>query len=92
MATEFNDEVVAVIKKDGKQISQTLYYSVNTYIQKNQNNTDNKLAELVQAIYNYGESAKLFEDWYGYMITENGSAVGLGVIATTVLGKKRFVK
>ena len=61
-ATEFNDEVVAVIKKDGEQISQTLYYSVNTYIQKNQNSTDKELAELVQAIYNYGESAKLFAD------------------------------
>lgn len=40
----------------------SLYTYENTYIQKNQNNTDNKLAELVQAIYNYGESAKLFED------------------------------
>jgi hypothetical protein len=60
-ATEFNEVVTAVIKKDGVQISQTLEYSVYTYVYKNQNVSDTALRELLQAIYNYGESAKLYE-------------------------------
>lgn len=58
-ATEFDMPVTAVIKKDGVQTSQTLYYSVDTYIQKNQNATDVALRELLKAIHNYGEAAKL---------------------------------
>ena len=60
-ATRFNDTIMAVIKKDGIQISQTLQYSVNTYIQKNQNTDNVVLANLLKAIYNYSESAKLYE-------------------------------
>ena len=60
-ATKFNEVITAVIKLDGVQIGQTLNYSVNTYIQKNQNTDNTVLADLLKAIYNYGESAKLFE-------------------------------
>lgn len=60
-ATEFDDVITAVIKKDGVQIGQTLRYSVYTYIQKYQNTEDETLRELIRAIYNYGESAKLYE-------------------------------
>lgn len=60
-ATRFDDVIKAVIKKDGVQVSQTLQYSVYTYIQKNQDTGNNALAELLKAIYNYGESAKLYE-------------------------------
>ena len=60
-ATRFGDVITAVIKKDGVQISETLNYSVYTYIQKNQNTANEALAELLWAIYNYGESAKLYE-------------------------------
>jgi hypothetical protein len=60
-ATRFGDVITAVVKKDGAQISQTLQYSVNTYIQKNQNTDNEVLADLLKAIYNYGESAKLYE-------------------------------
>lgn len=60
-ATQYDDVITAVIKKDGVQVSQTLKYSVYTYIQKNQGTSDEKLCELLKAIYNYGESAKLYE-------------------------------
>jgi hypothetical protein len=53
--------ITAVIKKDGVQVGQMLKYSVNTYIQKNQSSSNSALAELLKAIYNYGESAKLYE-------------------------------
>ena len=54
--------ITAVIKKDGEQVSQTLEYSVYTYIQKNQDTENEKLRDLIRAIYNYGESAKLYND------------------------------
>ena len=60
-ATQYDDVITAVIKKDGVQVSQTLIFSVYTYIQKNQGTSDEKLCELLKAIYNYGESAKLYE-------------------------------
>ena len=56
----FDDEITAIIKKDGVQISQTLKYSVHTYIQKNQNSQTEILRDLLRAIYNYGESARNF--------------------------------
>ncbi|MBE6557720.1 MAG: hypothetical protein E7661_01735 [Ruminococcaceae bacterium] len=60
-ATEFNDVVSAVIKKDGEQIGQTVNYSVYTYIQKHQNTENEELRELLKAIYNYGESALIYK-------------------------------
>jgi hypothetical protein len=59
-ATWFNDTISAVIKKDGVQISQTLHYSVYTYVQTYQGINNTKLTDLLKAIYNYGQSAKSY--------------------------------
>jgi hypothetical protein len=56
MATEFNHPMTAVIKKDGTPISQTLTYSVNTYIYKKQAEVST-LGDMLRAAYNYGVSA-----------------------------------
>ena len=60
-ATQYDDVITAVIKRDGTEIGAALKYSVYTYIQKQQGASDPKLCELLEAIYLYGESAKLFE-------------------------------
>jgi hypothetical protein len=49
---------VSFTNAEGTQIGRTLEYSVCSYIQRNQNSSNTKLANLLQAIYNYGESAK----------------------------------
>ena len=36
----------------------TIEYSVYTYVQRNQNTTNVAMRELLEAIYNYGESVK----------------------------------
>ena len=43
---------------DGNQLGRTLTYSVYTYVQKNQGSANANLANLLKAIYNYGESVK----------------------------------
>lgn len=58
--TEFDDAVVATFMRNGVQVGQTLNYSVNTYIYKNQNHSDSATRELMRATYNYGASAKLY--------------------------------
>lgn len=60
--TEFDDAVVATFKRDGVQIGQTLNYSVNTYVYKNQNHSNSATRELMRATYNYGASAKAYAD------------------------------
>lgn len=58
-ASEYGDVVTAVLKNNGEQVGETLTYSVNSYIYSKQHNTAvENLAQLVQAIYNYGASAK----------------------------------
>ena len=61
MATEFDEPVTAVIKQGATQVGRTFVYSVNTYIQKNQNDTG-QLGAMLKAIYNYGQSAKLYAE------------------------------
>ena len=61
-ATAFDSVITAVIKKDGVTVSEQLTYSVCTYIQKNQGSSNAELAELLKAIYRYGESAKMYEE------------------------------
>ena len=46
---------------DGEIIGQTLNYLINTYIYKKQSDTTN-LGLIVQAIYNYGVSAKKYSE------------------------------
>lgn len=55
--TEFDDAVVATFHRNGAQIGQTLNYSINTYVYKNQNHQDQATRELMRATYNYGASA-----------------------------------
>lgn len=60
-ATEFDDTVTASFAQNGTQVGRSVGYSVNTYICSTQNNTAIPgLAQLVQAIYNYGASAKVY--------------------------------
>jgi hypothetical protein len=54
--------VTATIQRDGQNISQMVTYSVNSYVYKNQNVNDEALRELVQAIYNYGNSAYAYNN------------------------------
>ena len=60
-ASEYGDVVTAVLKNNGTPVGQTLTYSVNSYIYaKQDDNTVENLAQLVQALYNYGASAKSY--------------------------------
>ena len=59
-ATAFDDVITAEIESNGNQISQVVTYSVNTYVQAFQNTDDVALHELLEAIYNYGKSAKAY--------------------------------
>ena len=56
-ATGFDSVVTATIQRDGQTISQTVTYSVNTYIYRNQNTGNTAMRELLEAIFNYGRSA-----------------------------------
>ena len=60
-ATEFADAVTASFYRGEVQVGNTLSYSVNTYICAKQNDSNENLAKLVKALYNYGASAKTFE-------------------------------
>ena len=57
-ATAFDEIVTATILSDGQAIGQSVTYSVNTFIYRNQNTEDVALRELLEAIYNYGVSAQ----------------------------------
>ena len=57
-ATTFDDTVTATILSDGQTVGQTVTYSVNSYIYRNQNTDNVTLGQLLEAIYNYGHSAK----------------------------------
>ena len=57
-ATTFDQSVTANILRDGQIVGQTVTYSVNSYIYRNQNTEDAVLGQLLEAIYNYGHSAK----------------------------------
>ena len=59
-ATEYADEITAMLEKDGTQIAETLTYSVAAYIREavNSGSTSEKTLALVRALWSYGESAK----------------------------------
>ena len=59
-AYEFDDVITAYFEKNGVRVGSILGYSINTYIYKKQADTNEKLVELLKAIYNYGESAKKY--------------------------------
>ena len=57
-ATAFDETITATVLSDGQVVSQTVTYSVNSFIQRNQNTDDAAYRELLEAIFNYGCSAK----------------------------------
>ena len=58
-ATQFGEVITfSFLDADGNQLGRTLTYSVYTYVQKNQGSANANLANLLKAIYNYGESVK----------------------------------
>jgi GH25 family lysozyme M1 (1,4-beta-N-acetylmuramidase) len=57
-AIMLGEKITATIWDGDTQVGRTVEYSVYTYVQMNQNSSDTALRELLQAIYNYGESAK----------------------------------
>lgn len=59
-AEEFADNVTARFTKNGTTVGNTLYYSVNAYVQSNLESAQLNLANLVLALYNYGESARAY--------------------------------
>jgi hypothetical protein len=56
-STQFDDTVTVCVMEGDTVVSRTLTYSVNTYIAKNAG-ADTDFARLLQAVYNYGVSAK----------------------------------
>lgn len=58
-ASEFDDEITAIFKRNGEQVGRTVTYSVNSYVHYMQNSASNdKLVALIKAIYSYGASAE----------------------------------
>ena len=60
--TQFDDAIVASFYSNGEQVGQTLTYSVNTYVYRNQNTSNEALRDLLRATYLYGESAKAYKN------------------------------
>ena len=60
--TQFDDAIVASFYSNGEQVGQTLTYSVNTYVYRNQNTSNVALRDLLRATYLYGESAKAYKN------------------------------
>ena len=58
-ATQFGEVITfSFLDAAGNQVGRTLEYTVYSYVQKNQNVDNESLVNLLQAIYNYGESVK----------------------------------
>lgn len=51
---EFDSTIIAVFERDDEQVGNTLFYSVNAYIQSKQNDSNKKLKNIVRALSNYG--------------------------------------
>ena len=59
-AEEFGDTVTATFERDSEQVGNELSYSVNAYVQSKQAGSDENLAALVKALYNFGASAEAY--------------------------------
>jgi hypothetical protein len=60
-ASAFNETITFTMYEDGVALSEQMTYSVNSYIYAMQDYTaDAKLAELLKAIYNYGNAARAY--------------------------------
>jgi len=58
-ATQF-DKLYTVQLYVGEVLHQTATYSVNSYVYAKHNSSNTNLAALVDALYNYGKSAKAY--------------------------------
>lgn len=61
-AEEFADSVSASFARNGNPVGNTLYYSVNAYVQSNLDSSNSNLSYLVAALYNYGASARAYQN------------------------------
>lgn len=59
-AEEFADSVSASFAQNGTPVGDTIYYSVNAYVQSHLNGADTHLSYLVAALYNYGASVRAY--------------------------------
>lgn len=59
-ADEFGDSITASFERNGEPVGNILTYCVNAYVCAMQNNSDEKLAALVKALYCYGASAAAY--------------------------------
>ena len=57
-AIQLGQTITFTIWEGDTQVSRTATYSVYSYIYKNQNTADTNMANLLKAIYNYGEAVK----------------------------------
>ena len=56
-AGSFRDALTAKLLKNGEEIGQTLHYSMNTYVSRMYDQFDDTTNEMIQRLYNSGESA-----------------------------------
>lgn len=57
VAAEISDSVYLTAYKDGKAVSNTVCYSIESYVHEKKNSTDTNLANLVKAMMKYGKAA-----------------------------------
>ena len=55
--SQYGQKITAEIYHNETQIGKIFEYSVNTYLQKNQDNSDVALRDFLRALYQYGKSA-----------------------------------
>ena len=60
-ADEYADTVTAYFEQDDEQVGNTLFYSVNAYIQSKQNDATSKLKNLVRALSVYGVCVEAYK-------------------------------
>ena len=56
-----SEEVYMTVMKDGVAVSNTARYSIESYAYVKQNDSNNKLVNLVKAMMRYGHSAKNYK-------------------------------
>lgn len=64
-ATCFDETITATIRSGNETVGRILTYSVNTYVQKTHGTAEGAMRELLEAIYNYGNSARAFANKQG---------------------------
>ena len=64
-ATCFDETITATICSGHETVGRILTYSVNTYVQKAYGTAEGAMRQLLEAIYNYGNSARTFANKQG---------------------------